>query len=254
MGLAVVFCLIALLGLKPWEPEESVPRLEPPALEIGVGESVPLPTVSPAVAVVQAAVAPGRAALVDSASARPQGHQGGQGGGDATPAVSVGRAVAVAAPATPSPAPGPAPPSPAPEAQPVAPAGPEVASAPVPTPTPEPGSQGGPVRAGTPGSPEGESCEGDEYVLTITFPDDEEAATGPFAETSDESPVKIVLQRIAADGSVDELELEGDLGDARSLVLELTSEGACVQIVLSPPEDDGAAEEESGSVPAPIAP
>ena len=48
-----------------------------------------------------------------------------------------------------------------------------------------------------------ESCEGDEYVITITFLDEE--------STVEEAPVDIVLQRLNEDGSTDELKLEGDL-------------------------------------------
>jgi hypothetical protein len=239
--------------LKPWEPQESVPRLEPPAFNAAVGDAVALPPVAPAVAVVEAAVAPGRAALVsdaDDAGARPQSARHGEG----ALAVAPARAVAVSTPVPPSSAPHPVPASPAPAAQPVAPPEPELASAPAPGATPEAGTPGGPVRAGTPYIPEDEGCEGDEYVLTITLLEGEEPSEGAWEETPDEVPVTILLERIDADGSVEEIELEGDLGDARSLVLQLTSEGGCVQVAVAPQQDDDAAEGEPGSVPAPIAP
>jgi hypothetical protein len=81
-----------------------------------------------------------------------------------------------------------------------------------------------------------ESCAGDEYLITVTFLDE-----GPVAE---ESPVEILLQRFNEDGSVDdELRLEGDLADARSLVLKLSFEGSCVEVETVSPDDEGEGEE-----------
>lgn len=96
------------------------------------------------------------------------------------------------------------------------------------------GGPGGPIAAG--GGPAPESCEGDEYVVTITFLDEEPA--------DEEASVEILLQRFSEDGSVDELELEGDLADARSLVLKLSSEGNCVVVEIAP-QVDGEGEEEA---------
>ncbi len=76
-----------------------------------------------------------------------------------------------------------------------------------------------------------ESCEGDEYRITVTFLDEE--------STVEEAPVEIVLERIGADGSSDTIELEGDLEDARSLVLHLSSEGNCVRLEVVAPEEEG---------------
>jgi hypothetical protein len=83
-----------------------------------------------------------------------------------------------------------------------------------------------------------ESCAGDEYLVTVTFLEEEE----PIGE---ESAVEIVLQRLNEDGSVDdELRLEGDLNDARSLVLKLHSEGSCVEVVIAQPEEEEGEEAE----------
>jgi hypothetical protein len=94
---------------------------------------------------------------------------------------------------------------------------------------------GGPIAAA--GGPTPESCEGDEYVLTVTFLDEESVAG--------ETPVEIVLTRLNQDGSSDELHLEGDLDDARSLASTLSSEGNCVVVEVAPPEEEEEEEEEA---------
>ncbi|HVY78995.1 MAG TPA: hypothetical protein VG898_10860 [Solirubrobacterales bacterium] len=228
-----MLCTIALLGLKPWEPDESVPRLAPPGVATGVGDSVALPTVAPAVAVAKSAVTLGRAVRINRPGVRP-----GEGEGrESAPAVGPALAVAVPAGGETAPAPGavPLPASPPPEAPPAAaPPAPELASVPSPPPgaAPEAKTPGGPVSAGTPGAPGGaeeepgepeEACEGDEYVLTVT----------PLE--GDGEAVAIVLEHVAADGSVETLELEGDVEDARSLVFELSAEGGCVEVEFVPP-------------------
>jgi hypothetical protein len=242
----VLVCTVTMLGLKPWEPNESVPRLAQPAFEARVGNGVAVPTVGPAVAVVEAAVAPGKAELVRNPGAHPNEREGREG------APAVGPALAVATPAskktegTPESAP-PTESSPPAEVPPAAAPAPELASVP-PTPPsalPPAKTPGGPVAVGTPGSPgeageepgegeeepgaeepdagEEEACAGDEYTLTIT----------PL-EAEDEA-VTIVLEHVAVDGSTETLELEGSLEDARSLVLQLSSEGGCVEVeVVSP--------------------
>lgn len=241
----MVLGLVALSGLRPWDGDEVKPHLLPPALEMGVGESAPLPSPSPVVAVADAAVAPGRAKVVrDRRGAVPREAEAPTGG---ALAVAPARPVADAdGGAAPSPIPSPAPVVPAPEPQPAP--SPELASVPAPSPdaAPEAGAPSGggrPVTAGSPGFEEREEqCEGDEYLLTITFVDEESAGEEPAAEepageelaTGDAPAVRIVLQRTGADGDVDELELEGDLDDARSLVLQLSSEGACVEVLLAP--------------------
>lgn len=80
-----------------------------------------------------------------------------------------------------------------------------------------------------------ESCEGDEYVITVTFLDEE--------STVEEAPVEIVLTRLNEDGTTDELQLEGDLGDARALASTLEGEGSCVKVEIAQPDEEGAEEE-----------
>jgi hypothetical protein len=247
----VIVCTVTMLGLKPWEPSESVPRLAQPAFEARVGDGVAVPTVGPAVAVVEAAVAPGKAELVSRPGAHPNEGEGREG------APAVGPALAVAAPASEQTegAPESAPPtesSPPAEVPPAAAPAPEVASVPATPPTASPPAKapGGPVAVGTPGSPdeageepgegeeepgteepgaeepgagEGEACAGDEYTLTIAPLEAEGEA------------VTIVLEHVAGDRSTETLELEGKLEDARNLVLQLSSEGGCVEVeVVSP--------------------
>ncbi len=108
---------------------------------------------------------------------------------------------------------------------------PEGTSVPVATPVGSDGGGPGPV---TSGGPVLESCDGDEYVITIVLV--------PAAEEGEEASVEIVLQRFAQDGSTDELQLEGSLLDAEALALQLSSEGNCVYL-----EADASMEEETPS-------
>jgi hypothetical protein len=80
-------------------------------------------------------------------------------------------------------------------------------------------------------------------VITITFLDEE--------TTVDEAPVDIVLAQINGDGSRDELQLEGDLSDARALASTLEAEGSCATIEIAQPEDEGAEEEPGASEEVP---
>jgi hypothetical protein len=80
-----------------------------------------------------------------------------------------------------------------------------------------------------------ESCEGDEYVIAVTFLDEE--------ATVDEAPVDIVLTKLNDDGTTDELQLEGDLGDARVLASTLEGEGNCVKVEIARSEEEGPEEE-----------
>jgi hypothetical protein len=238
----VIVCTVTMLGLKPWEPDESVPRLAQPALEARVGNAVALPTVGPAVAVVEAAVAPGKAKLIS----RPSKGTGEGEGPESAPAVGPALAVSAGRKAAAAPEPAPLPESPPmTEVPPVAAPAPELASVPATPASSSPAAKtpNGPVSAGGPESPgeaeeepsgeepdgeepgEGgeEACAGDEYTLTIT----------PLEAESE--AVTIVLEHVVADGSTETLELEGDLEDARSLVLKLSSEGGCVEVeVVSP--------------------
>jgi hypothetical protein len=225
LACGVLLGLIALLGLKPWQDDSVEPRLGPLGLEMAVGDSVALPA-APAAFVADAVVAPGKAKLVfGSVGSQARGRQPVTG-------LAVGPARAVAVSATePEPAQTPAPASPAPEAQPVAAPAPAAAPAPVTDPIVAagerpPSNPRGPITSGGGGFEE--SCEGDTYVLAISFTGEE--------SSSGESPVKIVLQRLNDDGTVDELELEGDLVDAQELLAQLTSEGNCVEVEIVPDE------------------
>ena len=84
-----------------------------------------------------------------------------------------------------------------------------------------------------------ESCEGDEYVIAITFLDGE--------STAEEAPVDIALERLNEDGSIDELQLEGDLDDAHALVSTLEAEGNCVKVQIVQPESGESLEEVPGA-------
>jgi hypothetical protein len=105
----------------------------------------------------------------------------------------------------------------------------------------ESGGQGTAGRPGTSvvggGEPE-RGCEGDEYVITVTFEEAEaEEVDYELAEAD------ILLQRLEADGSTTDLHLQGDLTDVRSLVATLVSEGNCVQVEIQPlPATDPAEE------------
>jgi hypothetical protein len=98
------------------------------------------------------------------------------------------------------------------------------------------GSAKGPVAAGGK-PPVFESCDGDEYVIAVTFLDGE--------ATVEEAPVEIVLTKLNEDGTTDELQLEGDLSDARALAATLEAEGNCVTVEIAQPEGD----ERAGEVP-----
>ncbi len=68
-------------------------------------------------------------------------------------------------------------------------------------------------------------------MIAITFLDE--------GSTVEEAPVAIVLERFNEDGTTDELQLEGDLNDARSLAATLSSEGNCVHLEVVAPEEEG---------------
>jgi hypothetical protein len=88
-----------------------------------------------------------------------------------------------------------------------------------------------------------EGCEGDEYVIAITFLGE--------GSTVEEAPVDIVLKRLNEDGSTDELKLEGDLGDARALASTLEGEGNCVKVEIAQPEEESVEEVPGASEEAP---
>jgi len=216
-----VLAFVALMGLKPWQSDSVEPRLTLP-FEAAVGDAVALPPASYA-SVAPNVVAPAGPKLAGAAT-------GPEGEGRPVLAVAPAQAVAVAeTPVT-------APVATEPETEPVG-AGEETPSAgatdgeapsdgvssPVSAPVSDPGK--GPVTAG---GPTIESCDGDEYVISVVLVPGEDE--GEEADGSEEASVEIVLQRFNEDGSVDELRLEGDLLDARNLAVQLSLEGNCVYL------------------------
>jgi hypothetical protein len=116
---------------------------------------------------------------------------------------------------------------------------PEQATAPPLVATIDNGSSGASGRPGTSvvgggGEPE-QSCEADEYVITVTF----EEVEGEEVDY-EQAEADILVKRLGADGSETEVTLRGDLTDVRNLVATLVSEGNCVQVNVVPPEDEPA--------------
>jgi hypothetical protein len=249
----VAIALFVLWGLRPWEDNSAAPREVPLGIETAVGGGKAL--APPSTARVGAGVSVPAGPRVQAA----QRASGGAGsnpssapnsdGSPATVVVAPARAIAVTE--VPSPPTSPAPESGGGEEAPsvgttAGEVPPEGTSSPVAAPVGTGGgSAKGPVTAGvTP--PALESCEGDEYVVTVTFLDEE--------STAEEAPVEIVLTQLNEDGTTDELQLEGDLGDARALAATLEREGNCVKVEIAQPEGESAEEEAeepgaSGEVP-----
>jgi hypothetical protein len=223
------------MGLKPWEADSVEPRLSLPSFEAAVGDSVALPSGGVSL-VADAAVAPKGARGAALVARRPREGDS----ADATPTVGLARAVPVTVPAAPLPSPesGAGGEGPSAGASPVV-APPEGASPPATTPVSDGGSHPeGPITAG-PG-PVLESCDGDEYVITIVI--DPETAEDVEAE------VEIVLKRVSADGTVEELTLEGDVLDAQRLALQLSSEGNCVVLEAAAPGEEASPDGTSQAV------
>lgn len=247
----MAIALFVLWGLRPWEDDSADPQKVPLGIEMGVGDSNALSAASVASVGAGTVVRPGPKVGVRLAESTDNGSADNNGTKSGTRlAIAPGQAVAVspskaapvpATPAVPAPA--------APEAQPVSttPAVPATtpASAPIATTAGGVSSGGGPVTSGVGGFEE--SCEGDEYLLTVTLFDEE--------SVGDETPVEIVLGRLNEDGTTgDELQLEGDLSDARALASTLESEGGCVEVEIVPFEGEGIAgeaPEASEEVPEP---
>jgi hypothetical protein len=243
--LAILLGVVALAGLRPWATSTIAPTMIPsPGISAALGEATVVARGgSPRVGTggVAAPVSPAKvsAPVAVSVPKRRASHS------QPTLAVSAGRAVRAATPgpvsAPPAPAPGPSPePVVAPPAPPAAqaPATPLVASAPV-------GSPGTAGRPGTSvvggGAPE-QSCEGDEYVITVTF----EELEGEEVDY-EEAEADILVQRQEADGSTTDLQLRGDLTDVRDLVATLISEGNCVRVDVEPLPGAGPEEEVAGA-------
>jgi hypothetical protein len=245
-ALTVMVALFVLWGLRPWEDNSAAPHEVPLGIEAAVGGGRALSAGS--TARVAAGVAVPAGPKVEAAQ-RLGGGVGPNPNSNPSPAPSPdtlavvpARAIAVAkAPSSPV---GPAPESGGGEEAPSAgattgEAPPEGTSSPVASPAGTGGgSAKGPVTAGGK-PPVTESCEGDEYTITVTFLDEE--------STVEEAPVEIVLARLNEDGSTDELQLEGDLGDARALASTLEAEGNCVEVEIAQPEAEEGAEEVPGS-------
>jgi hypothetical protein len=245
-ALTVALALVVLWGLRPWE-DSADPHEAPLGIETAVtgGKALPAPSTAGVAAGVAVPAGPGvQVAQRASGDAGPNPSPApNSDGSPATVVVAPARAIAVAkVPSSPA---GPAPESGAGEEVPVGAttgeAPPEGTSSPVTTPA---GTGGGPASKGpvTAGakSPVLEGCEGDEYVITVTFLDEE--STAPTVE---EAPVEIVLERLNEDGTTDELQLEGDLSDAHALAATLEAEGNCVKVEIAQPEAEGA-EAEAG--------
>lgn len=260
-ALTVALALVFLWGLRPWEDSADAPHEVPLGIEMAVGDGRALPATS--TARVGAGVAlPARPGVQTARRAsgdagRGKSHAPKSDGSSATVVIAPARAIAVAdEPSSPSPGSlesgrGEEVPTVGPTAG-VAP--PEGTSPPVATPAGSGGGPQGPVAAG--GKPPLlESCVGSEYLITVTFLDEE--------STVEEATVEIVLERLNEDGTTDELELEGGLDDVRALAATLEAEGNCVKVVIAGPEGEEGAEEtpesgeevvEPGESPVPATP
>ncbi len=235
----MALALGVLWGLRPWEDNSGGPHEIPLGIEMAVAGGKALPASSTARVAEGVAVPAGpkvQAAqrVVSDAGSNPSPAPNST-GSPATIVVAPARAIAVAeapsTPASPGPESGGGEGAPAGEASPAA-APIEGTSPPVAIPAATGGgSAKGPVSAGVK-PPVLESCEGDEYVITVTFLDE--------ASTVEEAPVEIVLEQLNEDGSADELKLEGDLGDARALASTLEAEGNCVTVEIAQPDEEGA--------------
>ena len=244
-ALSVALALVVLWGLRPWEDGSGDPHEIPLGIEMAVDGGKALPAASTARVAAGVVVPAGpKVQAAQRVSGDAGSTQSPAPNSDESPAaivVAPARAIAVAeVPSSPA---GPAPESGGGEEVPsvgatTGEAPPEGTSSPVATPVGTGGgSSKGPVTAGAK-PPALEGCEGDEYVITITFLDEE--STAPTVE---EAPVEIVLERVNEDGTTDELQLEGDLGDARVLASTLEAEGNCVTAEIAQPEEEGAEEE-----------
>jgi hypothetical protein len=229
--LMLLLVLLAAIGLGPERPGSLGPAPTPPHFEAAVSDSVALASPSQA-ALVGRGVAVPKAQGSSGPNAPAVAAEGENEGGGAL-AVSTGQAIAVAEPRHPQ-APAAQTPAPAPEAQPVSAPVPEPAAAPLvpaaPSSSGAGGGQGGPIRAGVEPEP---VCEGDEYTITAVYLGEGEGEEGPRLE--------IVLRREAADGTSEELRLEGGLADVQSLVVKLSGEGGCVSVQIEASEGGEAA-------------
>lgn len=236
--------VVALAGLRPWASSTVVPTLiRPPGTSAALGEATVVARGGSSGAGPGGVAAPAPPAKVSAPVAvtvptRRAAHPA------QALAVSAGRAVQAATPVPVSPAPAPEPnPAPEPVVAPPAPPLPPAAQAPAPPlvasapPSGSPGATGRPGASVAGGGELERSCEGDEYVITVTFAD----AEGKEVE-HEEAEAGILVQRLEADGSTTNLQLRGDLTDVRDLVATLVSEGNCVQVDVEPLPGPGAGE------------
>jgi hypothetical protein len=231
LGLSIALGAVALTGLRPWATSSVAPDLTlSPAIGVALGDA----------AVVAQAGSPevgngGTAAPVSTTTvSSPAGVAAPRRQASASPllAVAPARALSVSepapAPSTPAPEPTPSPepavPTPAPAVEPA----PALAVAPQPAAPGAPATSGGPSTAGVGGGELGPSCEGGEYVITVSFEEE------PGDEGYGQAEADILIQGAGADGSEEKLELRGDLSDVHGLVETLVSEGACVQVDIVP--------------------
>jgi hypothetical protein len=228
LGLAITLGAVALIGLRPWATTSVVPNLSvSPGIGVALGDA----------AVVARAASPG-AGTGGIAAPHPAGEVfapvavaapvPGPNSPRPVLAVSPGRplTVSASAPIESPPAPGPAP-APAPVAVTPVPAPEQAPPQPVVAVAGNPGlsSPGGPISSGVDGPEPEPACEGDEYVITVTF----EEVEGEEGDR-EEAEADIVVRQIDPDGSEPEVQLRGDLSDVRSLIATLLAEGNCVHL------------------------
>jgi hypothetical protein len=255
-----VLGVVALAGLRPWATSSLTPNLSlAPGIGVALGDSTVVARAESGGVGTGGIAAPASPARVSAPVAVPGAvpkHRTSQ----PLLAVSPGRPLQAA----PAPVPAPVSSPPAPELPPspepvVATPAPAQAPAPPLVATVENGEQGTAGRPGTSvfgGEPE-RSCEGDEYVISVTFEETEGEEVDYELVEAD-----ILLQRLEADGSRTELHLRGDLNDVRSLVATFVSAGNCVLVEVQPPfgtdpaEDasDAGAEAAGTGAPEPVLP
>jgi hypothetical protein len=252
LGLSIALGVVALAGLRPWATSSVVPNLTlSPAIGTALGDATVVAqadspevgsggTVAPLSPPAAAVSPPGGVPV-------PKQHVS----GSPVLAIAPARALSVA-----EPAPAAAPPAPEPEPatspNPVAVTAPPpvdpapLAVAPQPAAPGAPVASGGPSTAGVGGGVLGPSCEGGEYLITVTLEEEETDEEGYGQSEAD-----ILIQGEGADGSEVELELRGDLSDVHSLVETLVSEGSCVRVEIVPFADGEPSPEagEPGVVP-----
>lgn len=247
LGLSIALGVVALAGLRPWATSSVAPNL---SLSPAIGAALDDATVvaqadSPEVGNggTAAPVSPG-AVSPPAVVSVPKRHA------STSPVLAVAPARALSAAegpstAAPKPALTPEPPVPTPVPPVEAAPAPALAVAPQPAVPGAPVPSGGPSTAGVGGGKQGPSCEGGEYVITVTFEEEE------GEEGYEQSEADILIQGMGADGSEEELELRGDLSDVHSLLETLVSEGACVRVDIVPFGEDKPSPEagEPGVVP-----